>query len=58
MRAWKTAYDTKLRGTLDSAAPAPAAAPAAPTTEGRSQVLQELELAKQEKSNGVDRTQA
>ncbi|BGP40301.1 hypothetical protein JCM10449v2_004260 [Rhodotorula kratochvilovae] len=58
MRAWKAAYDTKLRATLDTAstAPAPAAAAGAATAtpEGRSQVLQELELAKHEKEGGVD----
>uniref|UniRef100_A0A0K3CKK3 Uncharacterized protein n=1 Tax=Rhodotorula toruloides TaxID=5286 RepID=A0A0K3CKK3_RHOTO len=58
MRAWKTAYDSKLRSTLDSSASAPASAPAGQTAEGRSQVLQELELAKQEKTGGVDRTSA
>ncbi|BGP24736.1 hypothetical protein Rt10032_c02g1160 [Rhodotorula toruloides] len=58
MRAWKTAYDAKLRGTLDSSASVPTAAPAAPIAEGRSQVLQELELAKQEKTGGVDKTSA
>ncbi|KAJ8294106.1 hypothetical protein OF846_002676 [Rhodotorula toruloides] len=57
MRAWKTAYDSKLRKTLDSSASAPTTGvPAAQTAEGRSQVLQELELAKEEKTGGVDRT--
>ncbi|BGP32209.1 hypothetical protein JCM10296v2_003989 [Rhodotorula toruloides] len=58
MRAWKTAYDSKLRNTLDSSASPSTGAPAAQSAEGRSQVLQELELAKQEKAGGVDRTSA
>ncbi|GAA5830977.1 hypothetical protein JCM3770_001065, partial [Rhodotorula araucariae] len=61
MRAWKAAYDAKLRATLDAAPAAPtAAAPAAATAtpEVRSQVLQELELAKHEKEGGVDSPRA
>ncbi|GAA5983492.1 hypothetical protein JCM10908_000307 [Rhodotorula pacifica] len=54
MRAWKANYDAKLRATVDSPvsatqdAPA-SAAPVAPQEGGRSAVLEELELAKQDK---------
>ncbi|GAA5898149.1 hypothetical protein JCM6882_003337 [Rhodosporidiobolus microsporus] len=59
MRAWKAKNDEKLRATVDSQAsaaqdaPSPATA-AAVGTEGRSKVLEELELAKHEKTGGVD----
>ncbi|GAA5877154.1 hypothetical protein JCM3774_003317 [Rhodotorula dairenensis] len=51
MRAWKADYDAKLRATVDSPVSATQDAPskAATPQEGRSAVLQELELAKQDK---------
>lgn len=52
MRAWKANYDAKVRATIDSPVLATQDAPsqaAASSQEGRSAVLEELELAKQDK---------
>lgn len=52
MRAWKANYDAKVRATIDSPVSATQDAPsraAAAPQEGRSAVLEELELAKQDK---------
>ncbi len=52
MRAWKAIYDAKVRATIDSPVSATQDAPsraAAAPQEGRSAVLEELELAKQDK---------
>ncbi|GAA6013802.1 hypothetical protein JCM10207_008196 [Rhodosporidiobolus poonsookiae] len=57
MRTWKANYDAQLQATRDAtvAAPTPVEAMALGTgSEQRSGVMQELELAKQEKTGGVD----